>query len=94
MPYIPTIRRAAILNPIEDTIQLKEIHTPGELNYAIQLLALSYLDHLTLDLGSGHAGYTELNDVIGVLEAAKLEFYRRLVVPFEDEKIRVNGDIF
>lgn len=94
MPYITEIRRAAILDPVDDTIKLSEIHTPGELNYAIQQLALSYLEWLTDGMGVKSAGYIELNDVVGVMEAAKLEFYRRVVVPYEDIKITENGDVF
>jgi len=32
--------------------------------------------------------------VIGALEACKLEFYRRAVVPYEDKKIKENGDVY
>lgn len=37
--------------------------------------------------------YSRINDIIGVLECAKLEFYRRIAAPYEDVKIRENGDI-
>ena len=46
--------------------------TPGELNYAITLLADAYL------MRKGGIRYTHLNEVVGVLECAKLEIYRRL----------------
>lgn len=32
--------------------------------------------------------------VLAALEAAKLEFYRRQVAPYEDKKIESNGDVF
>jgi hypothetical protein len=35
-----------------------------------------------------------MNDIIGALEACKLEFYRRLVSHYEDIKIRSNGDVY
>ena len=38
--------------------------------------------------------YAEINRIIGALECAKLEIYRRLAVPYEDEKIILNGDVF
>jgi len=39
-------------------------------------------------------GYTTYNEVVGVLECAKLEMYRRAVAPYEDEKIAENGDVY
>jgi hypothetical protein len=38
--------------------------------------------------------YANINEVIGVLECAKLEIYRRVAAPYEDEKIDQNGDVF
>lgn len=35
-----------------------------------------------------------VNSGIGALEAAKLEFYRRVVAPYEDKKIFDNGDVY
>jgi hypothetical protein len=60
--------------------------TPGELNFTLTETCLLYLE-------KGHS-YTNFNEVIGALEAAKLELYRRLVVPYEDEKIKQNGDVY
>jgi hypothetical protein len=37
--------------------------------------------------------YADLHAVLGAMEAAKLEFYRRIVSPYEDEKIAENGDV-
>lgn len=30
---------------------------------------------------------------MGILEAAKAEFYRRVVVPYEEERMKENGDV-
>ena len=60
---------------------------PGELNFKITELVQGYLDVYGVD-------YQRLNDVIGALECNKLEVYRRLVGPYEDQKIRDNGDVF
>jgi len=38
--------------------------------------------------------YSEYNEIIGILECAKMEVYRRLVVPYEDKKIEQNTDVF
>jgi hypothetical protein len=35
-----------------------------------------------------------VNDVVGALDGAKAEFQRRVVAPYEDKKIRENGDVY
>ena len=60
--------------------------TAGELNYAITMLVQGYLGE--------EPNYQLFNDAIGALEGAKLELYRRQVVPYEDVKIEENGDLF
>jgi hypothetical protein len=37
--------------------------------------------------------YQHFNDVLGALEGAKLELYRRRIAPYEDTKIVENGDV-
>jgi hypothetical protein len=62
-------------------------HTPGELNYLITTMLIEYL----------HArgkSYQTINDILGALEGAKLEFYRRVAVPYETEKCKQNGDVY
>lgn len=81
MPYIDPKDRDA-LEPYAE----REAMTPGELNYQLTCLCDGYLAH-NLD-------YQAINDVIGALEGAKLEAYRRLAVPYEDRKIDINGDVF
>lgn len=58
----------------------------GELNYLITRIIDDYL-------GDAQS-YRRFNEVIGVLECAKLEYYRRKVAPYEDKKIQENGDVF
>jgi hypothetical protein len=61
--------------------------TPGDLNYVISKLCLKYIQMKGIN-------YTHLNDVTGVLDSASKEFYRRVVAPYEDNKIKQNGDIY
>lgn len=61
--------------------------TPGELNYVFTMLALDYLDRK-------HETYQTINDIIGALECCKQEFYRRIAVPYEELKLRSNGDVY
>lgn len=78
MPYIKQEDREEA--PVAPT-------TPGELNYVITLRVDEYLR------GKG-VSYTSLNEVIGVLECAKLELYRRIAAPYEDQKKHDNGDVY
>lgn len=61
--------------------------TPGELNYDITNSIIKYYHDKELN-------YQTINDILGALEGAKLEFYRRVVVPYEDKKIKENGDVY
>jgi len=58
---------------------------PGGLTYLLYRLCLDALP--------AEPRYRDYHAVIGALEAAKLEFYRRQVAPYEDSKIAENGDV-
>ena len=62
--------------------------TAGELNYAITRIVDTYL------IRKGGVRYSHLNEVIGALECAKLELYRRVAAPYEDQKITETGDVY
>lgn len=81
MPYIKPEDRLHIL------ADEKQISTAGELNYFISTLINWYLNE------KGKS-YSTINEVIGVLECAKLELYRRVAAPYEDIKIQENGDVY
>jgi hypothetical protein len=61
--------------------------SPGELNFAFTNLIKTYINNVGWR-------YATANDIIGALEACKLEFYRRQVAPYEDVKIKENGDVY
>lgn len=61
---------------------------PGELNYLITKIIQKYVDEKGLEKYQFH------NDVMGVLSCVKEEWYRRKVSPYEDRKIKENGDVF
>ena len=82
MPYIDK-RDRRILNQGPKASPL----TAGELNFCISILCKEYLDAVGLR-------YDTINEVIGALECAKLELYRRVAVPYEDKKVAENGDIY
>ena len=86
MPYIKEEDRrefGAALDELFDST----IKTSGELNYLITMICSKYLDQ------HGKC-YGTINDIVGALEGAKLEFYRRVAAPYEDTKIKLNGDVY
>lgn len=86
MPYI-TKERRDYFKSLTDNIEQLNSCTPGDLNYLITTLILAYVKLKGKD-------YTHLNDVVGALESAKVEFQRRVVAPYEDLKIHNNGDVY
>jgi len=64
----------------------------GELNYAVTRLIDAYLTRAAAR--EVRMRYAHLNEAIGVLECAKLELYRRVAAPYEDEKIEESGDVY
>ncbi len=80
MPYIDEVSR-------ERVDRLREPDTVGELNYALTITCRGFIER------NGGLRYSTINAAIGALECAKLELYRRLAVPYENQKIEENGDI-
>ena len=81
MPYIKTERRAEI--DVNDA----SAKVAGELNYRLTKEIQRYWVNSARN-------YQAINDIIGALEGAKAEFQRRIVVPYEDNKIQENGDVY
>ena len=81
MPYIkPTQRDRLLVGEYPSA-------NAGELNYKLTELIMEYLNTNGKD-------YQHINDILGALEGAKLEFYRRVVVPYEEIKREENGDVY
>lgn len=80
MPYLTYEDKERILDHLYPT-------TAGELNFALTTLVRRYLS-------KSKRNYEAYNAAIGALEACKLEFYRRAVVPYENGKIKSNGDVY
>lgn len=89
MPYIPEADRFKFfftLEKLEAAIKQEGISN-GELNYLMTRLAQMYI--------ARHGkSYNTISDVVKAFECAKLEFYRRVAAPYEDEKIKQNGDVY
>lgn len=82
MPYIRQTERPQI----DENIDKIFIAGVGHLNYAITRLCHNYIKQMGLK-------YARLNDVVGVLDCAKMEMYRRIVAPYENTKIVENGTV-
>ena len=88
MPYIGRKERGqyqSVLNELAKIIPQDRMARPGHINYLVSLLiekvygsSMRYADH---------------NEVIGVLHSIALEFYRRKTAPYEDLKIKEEGDL-
>jgi hypothetical protein len=61
--------------------------TDGDVNYLITQLCHMHI------MNMGGLNYDNINAVIGILECAKLELYRIIAAPYEDEKKATNGHI-
>lgn len=81
MPYI-TQNAREILDKHHSSAR-----TVGELNYQITRLVDSFISQAGLS-------YTNINNVVGVLECAKLELYRRVAVPYEEKKRSESGEVY
>jgi len=84
MPYIKQEDRTCF-DGINTFVDVPD--NAGELNYLLTVIWKAYFEF--------HGGrYQQMNDIIGALEGCKLEFYRRLITPYEDTKIKENGDVY
>lgn len=89
MPYIKPEAREALrkFSTWDPKVgSRRNLSGPGDLNYLITTLCDQY--------AGMEPNYERLNEVMGVLECAKLEFYRRVCAAYEDKKIKENGDVY
>ena len=93
MPYIKKEQRVQVdaqikelANSILNTIGDDKTQRAGVLNYTItKLLPEVY----TLD----KVRYSDLNEIIGMFECCKHEFYRMVAAPYENLKLLENGSV-
>lgn len=88
MPYIDKKSRKAIEPELKALLKkLKSIpmeKIDGNINYCI----CSMMKELY------PASYYNYNRMMGVVACVQQELYRRMVAPYEDKKIKENGDVF
>lgn len=86
MPYIKLAARNRFENLLHQVVQTMPSDA-GELNYFISRIIDTYIQ-------IKGKNYANLNEVIGVLECVKQEYYRRIVSVYEDEKLKTAGDVY
>jgi len=83
MPYIKPEDKPEL----DDIISMFPQLTEPDLDYVITQLAIRTLKHMPQK-------FISLNKIWGVMTGAAIEFYRRLVGPYEDLKAAENGDVY
>ena len=84
MPYIKSEDRPKFDKLIEElTVKITK---PGELNYVITKLLHTQVEIQGLK-------YETIRSILGDLDGVRLEFYRRVAAPYEENKRKMNGDI-
>lgn len=84
MPYIDQQRQSELRKRLTGIVTRDT--TNGELNFILTTIIGEYVVKKGLR-------YNQINDVVGALQGCLLEFYRRVVVPYENSKIKENGDV-
>lgn len=85
MPYVSDSRKS--------TIAIPHVSSDGDLNYVITRMAEERLWQ-RLEYDWDNVNYEDIAAVYGTLQAAAAEYYRRVVVPYEERKMAENGDVF
>lgn len=85
MPYVTQPQRQKFQKAL-GLITEQGIKDPGELNFLISVLCITYFENKGLN-------YQHINDVKGALTCAADEFYRKVAIPYEEKKIEINGDL-
>jgi hypothetical protein len=93
MPYIKADLRKE-LDPLISQLAAKLKHT-GQQDPANLAGGINYcITRMIFKIYGSKMRYHEHNEVMGVLECAKQEWYRRQSAEYEDVKIKENGDVF
>ena len=82
MPYIKGNRRN-VVNKVVTTMEDVGVKADGDLNYIL----FKFCKH------NVEPSYNNYKNFIGELNETIAEIRRRLLAPYEDEKIKENGDV-
>lgn len=87
MPYIRQEYREIVENPLYDLwvliVRIPKQDRAGVLTYIIYKLLIDLHINKFVDFATH----------LGILDTVGKEFYRKVIAPYEDEKIQENGDV-
>jgi hypothetical protein len=90
MPYLPRQERIeldSLIPELVDVVLAGGTNPASNMNYLIAKIS----DEIVMRRGERYGLY---NSLIGALECSKLEMYRRMIAPYEDEQIISHGDVY
>jgi hypothetical protein len=93
MPYIKQADRNEVNGHLENLINFLEKEKKGAQNADIDGILNYTISKMLIEVYSKKPSYSNYNRMMGVIECVKQELYRRVVAPYEDKKIKENGDI-
>ena len=82
MPYIKQEERAK-LDKIVDLMKEADVVANGDLNYLLYAYCKRHIN----------PSYNSYKNFIGELNQCATEIERRILAPYEDQKIKENGDV-
>lgn len=86
MPYIKDKMERWKLDTLVQHFFLNNEPLTGRMNYLIFKIAMEFIK-------KNGESYKNYQTIIGELECAKQEIFRRMVAKYEDKKIKENGDV-
>ena len=98
MPYIKKEQRKYLdkhIDKLTEAIIGKLINNDrlaGEINYTLFRMIGTMTGQVSDNVGA-EKSYGRFNAILGALECCKQEVYRRMISPYEDQKIEENGDV-
>ena len=87
MPYIPQKRRSEINNELTIVGDQFLPQNAGDLNYLVS----QFIDNFLVEKG---LRYAHINEMIGALDCCKMELYRLIAEPYEDDVMEKNGKVY
>lgn len=87
MPYIKQENRKEYTETLDDLCFVLDEHgwVPGEVTYVLYMIVARWFRKMP--------SYITIAQIRGVLIGTMTEFDRRVAAPYEDEKIKENGDV-
>ena len=91
MPYIEQEKRDILDPEIESLfVGLIDMQCKSEENNMEENINYVFTKLLKMCYGES---YEEINNALGIMSAVQLEYYRKVVTPYGNQKIYENGDV-